>query len=187
MSTVQTVSPESLKKLRDADAGLVAIDVRTPAEFGEVHAPFATLWPLDTLNKDRATELAKAADGKTIYIFCKGGARAEMAAKKFQSFGFDNVSVVEGGVTAWASAGLPVNRGRKAISLERQVRIAAGSLVVLGVALGATVHPGFFGLSGFVGCGLVFAGITDTCAMGMLISRMPWNQAGAPQSGSCCN
>ena len=73
-------------------------------------------------------------------------------------------------------AGLPVVRGKKAISLERQVRIAAGSLVLLGVLLGWLVHPAFIGLSAFVGAGLVFAGVTDTCGMGMMLARMPWNQ-----------
>ena len=75
-------------------------------------------------------------------------------------------------------AGLPVVRGKKAVSLERQVRIAAGSLVVIGVALGLLVHPVLFGLSGFVGAGLVFAGVTDTCGMGMMLARMPWNRRG---------
>ena len=83
---------------------------------------------------------------------------------------------VEGGTLACVEAGLPVVRGKKAISLERQVRIAAGSLVLLGVLLGWFVHPAFIGLSAFVGAGLVFAGITDTCGMGMMLARMPWNQ-----------
>jgi rhodanese-related sulfurtransferase len=85
---------------------------------------------------------------------------------------------VEGGTVACAAAGLPVVRGRKAVSLERQVRIAAGLLVVLGVALGWLVHPALVGLSAFVGAGLVFAGVTDTCGMGMLLARMPWNRSG---------
>ena len=82
----------------------------------------------------------------------------------------------KGGTLAWDKAGLPVQRGQKAMSLERQVRIAAGSLVFTGAALGFFVHPYFIGLSAFVGAGLVFAGITDTCGMGMMIAKMPWNQ-----------
>ena len=70
-------------------------------------------------------------------------------------------------------------RGKKAMSLERQVRVAAGSLVLLGVALAALVHPGFVGLAAFVGAGLLFAGLTDTCGMGLLLARMPWNRAPA--------
>ena len=82
---------------------------------------------------------------------------------------------VEGGTQAWDAAGLPVIRGQKAISLERQVRIAAGSLVLTGAVLSHWVHPWWIGLSGFVGAGLIFAGITDTCGMGLLLARMPWN------------
>jgi rhodanese-related sulfurtransferase len=84
--------------------------------------------------------------------------------------------VVEGGTLAWIEAGLPVTRGTaKVISLERQVRIAAGALVLTGVLLGWFVHPPFFGLAGFVGAGLVFAGITDFCGMGLLLAKLPWN------------
>ena len=93
-----------------------------------------------------------------------------------------NVVNVEGGTLAWAEAGLPVVRGKKAVSLERQVRIAAGSLVVLGAALSWLLHPAFIALSAFVGAGLIFAGVTDTCGMGMLLARMPWNQTTAPSS-----
>ena len=78
-----------------------------------------------------------------------------------------------------------IRRGKKAISLERQVRIAAGSLVVLGAVLGGFVHIGFIGLSAFVGAGLVFAGMTDTCGMGMILARMPWNQCREPTAPSC--
>jgi len=108
------------------------------------------------------------------------------------SAGWDRVINVEGGTQAWDQAGLPVVRGKKTISLERQVRIAAGTLVLVGSLLGAFVSPWWIGLAAFVGAGLVFAGITDTCGMGLLLARMPWNQAGAaqpapapPQNATC--
>ena len=104
------------------------------------------------------------------------GRGAAKACEKFVAAGFTNVVNVEGGVLAWEQAGLPVVRGKKAMSLERQVRIAAGSLVVLGSALGFFVHPYFMAVPAFVGAGLVFAGVTDTCGMGMMLARMPWNQ-----------
>jgi hypothetical protein len=86
---------------------------------------------------------------------------------------------------ACVQAGLPLVRGKKAISLERQVRITAGTLVLLGTVLGWLVHPAFIGLSAFVGGGLVFAGITDTCGMGMILAVMPWNQVKEFDSPSC--
>jgi rhodanese-related sulfurtransferase len=92
---------------------------------------------------------------------------------------------VEGGTLAWEAAGLPVVRGQKVISLERQVRIVAGFLVLVGALLAMTVHPYFAGLSAFVGAGLMFAGITDTCGMGMLLARMPWNQVAGGTTETC--
>ena len=92
---------------------------------------------------------------------------------------------VEGGTKACEQAGLPLVRGKQVISLERQVRIAAGSLVLTGVILGWFVHPIFFGLSAFVGAGLVFAGVTDTCGMGLLLARMPWNRVSPPANENC--
>ena len=104
------------------------------------------------------------------------GAGGRRRARSSWRLDITNVVNVEGGTTACVEAGLPVVRGKKAISLERQVRIAAGLLVLLGVLLGFLVHPVLFGLSAFVGAGLVFAGVTDFCGMGMLLARMPWNQ-----------
>ena len=89
---------------------------------------------------------------------------------------------MEGGTLACEAANLPVVRGQKAISLERQVRIAAGSLVLIGAILGFWVDPYWIALAAFVGAGLIFAGITDTCGMAMLLARMPWNQVPAEDS-----
>ena len=97
--------------------------------------------------------------------------------QKLESAGFENVVNVEVGTSAWDGAGLPVIAGKKAISLERQVRIAAGALVVMGAVVGHFYNPAGYGLSAFVGAGLVFAGVTDTCGMGMIIAKMPWNRA----------
>jgi rhodanese-related sulfurtransferase len=96
--------------------------------------------------------------------------------QKLEGAGFTNLVNVDGGTSAWQSAGLPVVEGKKVMSLERQVRIAAGSLVVIGVIVGQFVHPSGFGLSGFIGAGLVFSAVTNTCGMGMLIAKMPWNR-----------
>ena len=97
--------------------------------------------------------------------------------QKLEAAGFTKIVNVAGGTSAWQSAGLPVVEGKKVMSLERQVRIAAGSLVVIGAVVGQFVHPAGYGLSAFIGAGLVFAGVTDTCGMGMMIAKMPWNRA----------
>ena len=149
------------------------VDVRTPAEYRALHAEGAQLIPLDQLDVGKVTASVPA--GATVYLLCQSGNRAKMAAEKLTQAGC-NCVVVEGGTKAWASAGLPVVRGKAVMSLERQVRIAAGILILIGVVLGFTVHPNWFYLSGFVGAGLTFAGITDTCMMGMLIGKCPWNR-----------
>src|SRR5208282_4038589 len=106
---------------------------------------------------------------------------------KFAREGYDQTVVVAGGTLAWEDAGLPVVcSASTVISLERQVRIAAGLLVLAGVLLARFVHPWFIGLSAFVGAGLVFAGITDYCGMGLLLAKLPWNQKSGCAPGSCC-
>ena len=148
------------------------IDVRTPAEFRSVHAEGALNHPLESLDAD-ALPYGK---DDTLHLICQSGGRSAMVCQKLETAGYEAVVNLEGGTSAWQAAGLPVVEGKKAMSLERQVRIAAGSLIVIGAAIGYFVHPGGFGLSAFVGAGLVFAGLTDTCAMGMMIAKMPWNQ-----------
>lgn len=123
-----------------------------------------------------------------VVLVCRSGKRAEQARQKLANAGCESLSVLEGGVLAWEQAGLPVKRGKAVISLERQVRIVAGLLILTGVSLGFLVHPGFFGLAAFVGAGLTFAGISDWCGMGMLLAKMPWNQRSQTRcSGSSCS
>lgn len=157
------------------------VDVRTPAEFGEAHIEGAILHPLSDLDP---SAIAKLMAGKERCVFvCRSGNRARQAAEKLSGT-IPNVVVLEGGVGAWEAAGLPLVRGRKAISLERQVRIAAGSLVVLGVLIGTFIAPWGYALSAFVGAGLVFAGVTDTCGMAMVLAKMPWNTRSSGSSAS---
>jgi len=154
--------------------------VRTPVEFREVHAEAARSVPLDALDPKAVMEARNGSSGEPLFLICRSGSRSRRAAERFLAAGYENVVSVEGGTLAWERAGLPVVRGEKAVSLERQVRIAAGSLVVIGTLLGAFVHPGFLGLAAFVGAGLVFSGVADTCGMGMLLARMPWNRVNHP-------
>lgn len=176
------------QELKDRLAGNFLLDVRTPAEFAAVHVAAAVNLPLDQLRAagfiDRITQLGWE-QGRPVYLLCKSGQRARMAAERLADLELA-LWVVEGGTDACVTAGLPVTRAAKPMmSLERQVRIAAGLLVLTGVLLGWLLTPGFFFLSGFVGAGLVFAGVTDTCAMGMLLARMPWNRKGG--EAACCS
>jgi len=170
---MKTITPAELQTILAAQPSASVVDVRTPVEFAEVHVPQARSVPLDELKPD-ALQLQK---DQPVYLLCRSGGRATKAAEKFAKAGFAQPVVVAGGTLAWIEANLPVTRGQtKVISLERQVRIVAGSLVFIGVLLGWFVHRGFYGLSAFVGAGLVFAGITDFCGMGLLLARMPWNK-----------
>lgn len=175
---LSTVSPRRLAELCSEGKRLDLIDVRTPVEFREVHVEVARNVPLDQLDPAGLMQGRSGSADEPLYVICRSGSRGQQACEKFVKAGFPNVVNVEGGTLACIEAGLPVVRGKKAISLERQVRIAAGSLVLLGAVLGWFVHPALIGLSAFVGAGLVFAGITDTCGMGMILARMPWNQCG---------
>ena len=179
---VATLSPATLADLRRKGEKVTLIDVRTPAEYGEVHVDFAHNIPLDRL--DAKAVAAVAGDGP-VYFVCKSGNRSQKACEKLLAAGLNDVVSVEGGTAACEAAGVPVVRGRKVMSLERQVRIAAGALVAIGAALAAFGPDVMWqrigmGLAGFVGCGLMFAGIT----------RMPWNQAsggGSCRTGASCS
>ncbi len=173
-----TISPKSLYDQLQQGQPPRLIDVRTPAEHGEIHIQGSQLMPLDRLDS-----AALKGSGPCVLI-CRSGKRAEQAFQKLSAAGCQDLTILEGGVLAWEQAGLPVMRGQKAISLERQVRIAAGLMVLSGVILGTWVHPGFYGLSAFVGAGLTFAGITDWCGMAMLLAKAPWNQRSSATSCS---
>ena len=180
---MQTITPRQLHELLQNGKPVDLIDVRTPAEFREIHVSGARNVPLEQL--DVAQLLAgRASAERPLYVICRSGSRGKKACQQIDQAGFPNVINVEGGTLAWEQAGLPVVRGPKTISLERQVRIAAGSLVLIGAALGFFVSPYWIGLSAFVGAGLVFAGITDTCGMALLLARMPWNQVAEPTPNS---
>lgn len=184
----QTISPQELESLRRAGRQIDLIDVRTPAEFREVHVDFARNVPLDRLDPKAIQAERNGNADQPLYVVCRSGSRGKQACEKLLAAGLVKVVNVEGGTLACEAAGLPVIRGKKAISLERQVRIAAGFLVLVGAVLAMTVHPYFAGLSAFVGAGLMFAGITDTCGMAMILARMPWNQVSgnSSSSGTAC-
>ncbi|MBM3998025.1 MAG: rhodanese-like domain-containing protein [Planctomycetes bacterium] len=184
---IATISPKQLFEQIQSGAQVELIDVRTPVEYREVHVTFARNVPLDQLKPDDLIPRVGADGGpRPVYIICRSGGRSKQACEKLVAAGCPRVVNVEGGTLAWDKDGLPVVRGAKAMSLERQVRIAAGSLVLIGSTLGAFVHPYWMGLAAFVGAGLIFAGITDTCGMGMLLARMPWNRVRGTSAGPSC-
>jgi rhodanese-related sulfurtransferase len=179
---VQTITPADFQRLSRNGQSLELIDVRTPAEFREIHVEGARNVPLDRLDPSAVKAERNGNAEQPLYVICRSGARGKQACEKLLAAGLTNVVNVEGGTLACESSGLPVVRGKKTISLERQVRIAAGFLVLLGVVLALTVHLYFIGISAFVGAGLMFAGITDTCGMAMMLARMPWNQVASTSS-----
>jgi rhodanese-related sulfurtransferase len=153
------------------------IDVREYPEYAAVHAVGARLIPLGQVQR-RAAELDKS---KPVVILCKSGRRAAQAAQVLSDCGFSELTVVEGGTDAWVTAGLPSAREAKAPwALERQVRLVAGLIVLIGLFI-----PPWPYVSAFVGAGLVFAALTNTCGMGMLLAKMPWNRQACTKK-SCC-
>ena len=182
---VSTVSPKVLSEICSRNGTVDLIDVRTPMEFQEVHVAQANNVPLDKLDPAEVMKARNGSEDEKLYLICRSGGRGQKACEKFLAAGFTNVANVEGGTLACVEFGLPVVRGRKTMSLERQVRIAAGSFVLLGSLLAWFIHPAFIGLSAFIGAGLVFAGITDTCGMGLMLARMPWNRVAETPNPSC--
>lgn len=183
MLQLESISPQQLAARAGPNVDL--IDVRTPVEYHELHATSARNVPLDALDVQAVMKARNGTADEPLYVICRTDGRGAKACQKFIDAGFTNVVNVEGGTDAWAAAGLPVIRGQKAISLERQVRILAGLIVLISALLAIFVHPYFAGVSAFIGAGLMFAGITDSCGMGMMLAKMPWNQV---QNGAkCCS
>jgi rhodanese-related sulfurtransferase len=185
--SIATIPPKRLHEITQTGQSVELIDVRTPAEFREVHLSFAHNVPLHQLSSEA---FAEGRSRDPLYVICQSGGRGKQACEKLLAAGYSHVLNVEGGLGAWVDAGFPVVRGKKAISLERQVRIAAGMIVLASALLGYFAHPYWIALSAFVGAGLVFSGVTDTCGMGILLARMPWNRvcksdSKTGNSGSC--
>lgn len=184
--SVATISARELLAKAKAGETIDLIDVRTPVEFREVHVTFAQNLPLESLDAPKIARERKNKNQPT-YVICNKGGRGAQAAQQLLAAGLADVVNVEGGTTACVEAGVPCERGKKAVSLERQVRIAAGSLVFGGAVLAWTVHPAFLGVCAFVGAGLVFSGITDTCGMALVLARMPWNQVKQSAGIACAH
>ena len=165
------IGPDELAELRAAGSEIRILDVRTPGEFETVHIRGSYNIPLDKLG-EHASEI-----DDEIILVCQSGNRATRAEEILEKNGVEGLRVLRGGMASWIGAGQPVERGANRISLERQVRIAAGTLVAIGAVLALVVNPLWALLPLFVGSGLVFAGVTDTCGMAMVLAKLPYNRA----------
>lgn len=177
--SISVISATDFVDVLKQQSNPICVDVRTAAEYGGSRCQGSENLPLQDLTAEQMSEHLSsygADDSAEVYLICQAGKRAEMAADKLSLSLPNPLRIVAGGVAALPDHVLHQGE-RSTISLERQVRIAAGSLVLIGVVLGMLVNPAGYYLSAFVGAGLTFAGITDTCAMGMLLAKMPWNQA----------
>jgi rhodanese-related sulfurtransferase len=175
--TSATISPNDARR-RLEDGSAILVDIREPAEHARENIPGASLAPLSRF--DAAAVRRDAGHRPAVIFHCQGGNRTRANAQTLEACGTPEVYMLEGGLQGWKAAGLPTRLDRsQPIEMQRQVQIAAGTLVVTGLALGAAVSPWFILLSAFVGCGLVFAGVSGWCGMAKLLAAMPWNRAAA--------
>jgi len=176
MSKLQTINAERADQLMRQ--GAVLIDIREADEHARERIPGARHHALSRIDTENP-----ARPGDDVLVFhCRSGARTRANAPRLLAAAGAGCQtyVLEGGIEAWKKAGLPTAVDtRQPIEINRQVQIAAGSLVLAGVVLGALVAPGFYVLSGFVGAGLAFAGISGFCGMARLFALMPWNRRAA--------
>ncbi len=158
------------------------VDVREHAEFAGGRVEGAKLMPLSELER-RHQEIDHT---KPVYVMCRSGNRSAKAQKELHDLGFENVINVSGGFEAWKKEDLPFEKDQNAPwDIERQVRFAAGLLILTGMLLAYFVHPYLIGISAFVGAGLVFSALTNTCTMGMILLKMPWNRRGSYTAPAC--
>lgn len=169
----RTLDVQTLREWLDAGVGPRLLDVRTPAEFESAHIPGAYNVPLDTLREHRE-ELRNHLDEEVVLV-CRSGQRAGQAEQALAAAGLPGLRILEGGMVGWEQAGAPVRRGRQTWDLERQVRFTAGALVA-GSVFGSLAAPKLKWLAAGVGSGLVFAAVSNTCAMGVALSKLPWNR-----------
>lgn len=170
--TIKTISPKDAKTLIDKNEAIL-IDVREDFEHKQENIPCATLIPLNSIGNNTKIET-----NKKIIAHCKLGGRSKSACQKLSEL-FPNAEIynMEGGIEGWKQAGLTCKSGNSnTIPIERQVQIVAGSLILLGVILGFNASQNFFYLSGIIGAGLIFAGITGFCGMAKLLAKTPWNK-----------
>lgn len=170
---LRSVSPLQLAATARVES-IQVVDVRTAGEFAALHIAGSINVPLDGF--DPQALKSRIGVDRPTYCVCQTGTRSQLVANALQAAGFSRVVHVDGGTNAWVAAGLPVETSSlSVISMERQVRIAAGALTMLGVLAGWLVHPAGYLLGALVGLGLIYSGVTTLCGMSILLSSMPWN------------
>jgi rhodanese-related sulfurtransferase len=167
----KTVAAGALRGLVEAHRDVRILDVRTPAEFETAHIPGAYNIPLDRL-PEAIAELKHVSD--ELVVVCQSGARASKACEALRDAGLTGVELLEGGMQAWQAVGGEVNVGKPRWALERQVRLVAGSIVLASILASLRVPKARF-LAGAIGGGLTFAALSNTCAMGSLLMKLPYN------------
>jgi rhodanese-related sulfurtransferase len=178
----RNLAPDSVNSLLTELPAARVLDVRTPGEFESAHIRGAYNVPVDTI-AEHAREIGTATEAPIVLV-CQSGNRARKAEDTLRTVGMSNLHILDGGMNAWVGGGFDVVRGRKRISLERQVRIVAGALAATGGMLALVMNPLFAVIPAVVGSGLVFAGLTDTCAMGMVLARLPYNRGASCDSAA---
>ncbi|MFE6067904.1 rhodanese-like domain-containing protein [Streptomyces sp. NPDC056525] len=172
-----SLTPLVLHRLVQEGRAPRLLDVRTPGEFRTVHIPGSYNVPLDTLREHRG-ELLSHLD-EDVVLVCRSGARAAQAEQALAGAGLPNLRVLDGGVNAWEAAGAPVNRGPERWDMERQVRLVAGS-VVLTTGLVGVLVPGVHLIGTAIGAGLAYAALSNSCMLGVLLSKLPYNRGPRP-------
>jgi rhodanese-related sulfurtransferase len=171
--SIITIDAKRARKM--INEGAILIDIRDADEHAREHIAEALHIPLSKLC-DNQLEAA----GRPLIYHCKSGNRTRMNAELLLKAGGPGVHVLEGGIEGWKSAGHPVKTdARQPLEMMRQVQIAAGFFALAGAAFGYLLHPGFYALSAAVGAGLMFSGISGTCAMATVLKKMPWNRVAA--------
>lgn len=168
-----SLKPISAEAARDlVSQGAVLIDIRAEDEHAREHIAVARHVPMD-----RLTDAAPFDAAAGVIFHCRSGNRTRLNAQALSACVTGEAYLLEGGLDAWKQAGLPVVADTsQPLELQRQVQITAGALILLGAILGATVSPWFHALSGAIGAGLIFAGISGFCGMARVLMRMPWNR-----------
>lgn len=172
-ASLEMVSPRDALALIEKGPQVKLLDVRSALEFSQIHIKDSINIPIDMLS----IKVSDLSQSKQQYIvLCRTGNRSPMAADMLMQSGIHGVKVMQGGMTRWQKEGLPVIKGEGGISLERQVRLIAGSLVLLGILLSWFVHWAFIFISVFICSGLIYSGLSDNCLMGMLLMKLPYNK-----------